>query len=188
MWISAGSMTDMTLEFSRPVAVERLAPRETRMEIEAGDAERRALAARFGLLDLPSLKAVVRLRPIQGTRLVRVTGEFAADVVQACVVTLAPVAAHVAEGFELVYGPEEMEFGAEIIVDLDTEDPPEPIIDGVIDIGEAVAEHLALALDPFPRAPGALLPEMEAAPDDVAPKNPFAILAALKDKPGGEQK
>jgi uncharacterized metal-binding protein YceD (DUF177 family) len=175
------------LEFSRPVAVDRLSAKERRFDIVAEEAERAALARRFGILTIEALQAEIRLSTMAGGAVVRLQGRFTADVVQACVVTLGPVPAHLEEDFDLTYSskaPDEEE--DEVVVDLDVEDPPELIVDGIIDIGEATAEHLALALDPFPHAPGAVFeapPEAAGeGPDQPGGTNPFAALAALKKK------
>jgi uncharacterized metal-binding protein YceD (DUF177 family) len=90
------------------------------------------------------------------------------------------VLAGIAENFTVIYGP--VEESSEIVLDGDAE-PVEPLDDGMIDIGEAVAQQLSLALDPFPRAPGATL-EQEADLSDHSPReSPFAALAKLR-KPG----
>ena len=75
----------------------------------------------------------------------------------------------------------------EVDLSLDEEDPPDPIVGGIIDIGEAVAEHLALALEPFPRAPGAEFQAAEflkSTDKIIEPaketRNPFAVLASLR--------
>ncbi|HVI52236.1 MAG TPA: DUF177 domain-containing protein [Candidatus Sulfotelmatobacter sp.] len=171
-------------EFSRPILVDSLSVAERTYEIEATEDECRVLAERFGILSIQSLSATVRLRVLPGGDLVRARGSFTAAVHQACVVTLEPVPEAIEESFELLYGPEPDEESEEIVVDLEVTDPPEPIINNSIDIGEAVAEHLALALDPFPRAPGAEFVEVteEEAPEPEEKPNPFAVLAALKKK------
>jgi hypothetical protein len=63
-------------------------------------------------------------------------------------------------------------------------DPPDPIIGGVIDLGQVVAEQLVLALDPFPRAPGAAFDSPADAPaaEGTPTPGPFAALAALRQK------
>lgn len=164
-------------ELSRPVQVDRLIPRGSEKSIEASAEERAALAGRFRILGIDRLVAEIRLEPFAGGTMVRLKGHLEADVRQACVVSLVEVPQHVDETFELTYGPP-MPESAEAIVEFDAEDPPEPIIDGIIDIGEATAEQLALALDPYPRAAGAALDEAVAG-DGAAPK-PFASLAAWK--------
>jgi uncharacterized metal-binding protein YceD (DUF177 family) len=173
------------VEFSRPVAVDRLSVRGTRLDIAAEPAERQALAKRLGVEEVRSLTAHVLLKPLGAGPLVRVSGSFTAEVVQTCVVTLVPVAAGVTDEFDLTFGPDEAVLAdtAEIELSLEDQDPPDPIVDGLIDVGEAVVEHLSLALDPFPRAPGAVY---EAPPEltDVPEKrpNPFAVLAPLRQK------
>lgn len=171
-------------EFSRPILVDSLSVAERSHEIEASEDERAALAERFGILSIESLSATVRLRMLPGGDLVRLRGHLKAHVTQACVVTLEPVPEDIDEEFELLYGSAPDEESEEIVVDLEVSDPPEPIIDNAIDIGEAVAEHLALALDPFPRKAGAEYAESEPEPEvePEAKPNPFAVLAALKKK------
>ena len=66
----------------------------------------------------------------------------------------------------------------EVVIDPEADDPPEPLGDGLVDVGEIVTQQLALALDPYPRAPGSELPA-EAAPATPA-ESPFRALAALK--------
>jgi uncharacterized metal-binding protein YceD (DUF177 family) len=157
-------------EFSRPVDVDQLAG-ETRRSIAANEAERRALATRFGLLGIDRLEAAVSLAPV--ARGVRLDAVLTADVVQECVVTLEPVRNRVEERFSVLYGeaPEQEVLGAE-------EEVIEPLPGSVLDIGEAVAQQLSLALDPYPRAPDAALPAetLAAEPAD----HPFAALARLK--------
>src|SRR5215470_344336 len=93
----------MTPEFSRPVRLDELSQHEHSYEIEAGEAERAALARRFGLESIGRLKAAVGLRSEAADRRVRLRGHFEADVVQSCVVTLEPVPAQLAGDFEVLY-------------------------------------------------------------------------------------
>ncbi len=171
-------------EFSRPIAVDQLKDRENPFAIEASAAERKALAERFGILGIDSLKAEIRLKPIAGDQ-VRLTGHVRAEVHQACVVTLVDVPAAVEADFERVYSPhvetaadEDGDEDEEIELDFSAEEPPDPLVDGMIDIGEAAAEEVALALDPYPRAPGAVFDRPEEGEPERA--NPFAALAKLK--------
>ncbi len=165
------------VEFARPVELSRLNRGEQRFEIVANAAERAALAARFGLVSLDRLEAAVRLGRIAGG-LVRLEAEFAADVVQTCVVSLERVQNRVGEKFTVLYGE-----GAEAReVSLDGEaETIEPIVGGAIDIGEAVAQQLSLALDPFPHAPGAAAPRLDAGSQPGA-DSPFKVLAKLRNK------
>lgn len=172
-------------EFSRPVPADRL-PRLGRTHlIEASAEERAALAKRFGLESLDSLTAKITLTPFAGGDMARVEGRFEASCVQRCGVTLEKLPVQVAESFHLTYSLVPVEPASpseqDIELDVEAEDPPEPTEDGQVDIGEAVAEQLALAIDPFPRAPGAeFVPPADG--DNTPPFGPFAVLAGLKDK------
>jgi uncharacterized metal-binding protein YceD (DUF177 family) len=134
-------------ELSRPVDLNRLRPGEAVFDIAASPSERAALARRFDLLALDRLEAQVRLSRLPGGSL-RLTAALSADVVQACVVTLEPVASRVEEQFTLSYGA-----AAEAVLD-GADDIIEPLpAGGRLDIGEAVAQQISLALDPYPHAP-----------------------------------
>ncbi len=166
-------------EFSRLVPLERVKRHEVREHIAADDAERKALAARFGLIGLESLVADVRLRRHGKGPLVEVSGRWSAEVVQACVVSLEPVRSKLEESFTSLYSSE-LETSEEIFVDIEAEDQPEPIGPEGIDIGEAVAQQLALALDPYPRLAGVQLPDGRDESEPTA--GPFAALKVLKRK------
>jgi hypothetical protein len=140
--------------------------------IEATPGERAALARRFGLRSLDRLAAEVRLAPFG--RGVRLEAALEADVVQDCVVSLQPVPGKVADRFTLVYG--EAPAG-------DEETVVEPLEGDTIDIGEAVAQQLSLALDPYPRAPGAAIDPRWSGGETA--ERPFAALAKWK-KSGGD--
>ena len=146
-------MTAGVPEFSRRVELARLGALEAVHPIAAKVEEREALARRFGLLSLDRLKAEIRLQRL-ARGIVRLSGRLGADVVQACVVSLEPVASVLELDFTVLYGSAEP--SKTVMVDLETDDA-EPFDGDAIDIGEAVVQQLALALDPYPRAPGASL-------------------------------
>lgn len=179
-------MSEIAPEFSRMVRVDHIPAAGMALDIEAKPAERLALAARFGIQSIDALRAALTLKVLAGGALVRVDGHVDAQVVQTCVVTLEPVAQTVSEDFVLSFGaPLPEEPGTEIELSLDEEDPPDPIVDGAIDVGEAVAEHLALALDPFPRKPGTTFESAVDDDDEAEEKpNPFAVLAQLHKNKG----
>lgn len=164
-------------EFSRPVDIDRLPADEAVFDIAAASSEREALARRFGLLRLDRLEAQIRLKRLAGG-LLRLSATLSAAVVQSCVVTLEPVPSSVGDRFTLIYGPAggtqgEVTLGGE-------EELVEPLPGGFLDIGEAAAQQLSLALDPYPRAPGAELAE---SPTQGGEKlSPFAALAKWQKK------
>jgi uncharacterized metal-binding protein YceD (DUF177 family) len=161
-------------EFSRTLALAAIPAGGLRLALEAGPEERLALGRRLGLLALEALTAELALAP-GADGAVAVTGRLAAEVVQECVVSLAPLRQQVAEAVAWRLLPEGME-------PADGENDPDDIAcpGGVADLGEALAQQLSLALDPYPRAPDARLPED---PDAAAAHGPFAALAKLK-RPG----
>jgi uncharacterized metal-binding protein YceD (DUF177 family) len=146
-------MSAVVPEFSRRVELARLGFHEAVYPISAKPEERDALARRFGLLSLDRLEAEIRLQRLAGG-MVRVNGRLGADVVQACVISLEPVTSVLQQDFAVLYGRAESR--RSVMVDLET-DEIEPFDGDAIDIGEGVAQQLALALDPYPRAPGATL-------------------------------
>ncbi len=166
-------------EFSRRIDGLRLSPGGEKYEISAKPEERGALAKRFDLLALDRLEAKLKVTPMAGGYY-RLAADFEAELTQACAITSEPVPARIAESFTLIYGP--VEESSEIVLDGDAE-PVEPLDDGMIDIGEAVAQQLSLSLDPFPRAPGATLEEEADLSDPNPRESPFAALAKLR-KPG----
>jgi uncharacterized metal-binding protein YceD (DUF177 family) len=173
----------MTPEFSRPERVDQIGARERVTSIAASATERAALAHRFGLVALERLEAEFALRAEAGG--VVATGRVTGSVVQACSATGEPLPVTIDERVSLRFtqefggAEEEVELSPEVLDTL-------PIEGGVIDLGEAAAETLALALDPFPRSPGAaatlaaagVIGEDEAARE----ASPFSGLAALKQK------
>ena len=173
-------------ELSRPLRVDKISAGGMAEDIVANAQERKKLTARFGLLDISKLEASLNIDPERG-RMLAVTGTFNADVVQECVVTLEPVAAHIADTIDVLFAPAAMlDKGAgPPHFDSGEEDVPEPIVNGVIDLGELVAQHLAIALDPYPRKAGVSLPETAFKGESAAPQpaNPFATLVDFKKKP-----
>jgi len=174
---------DMMPEFSRPMAVNHLGEAAVLKDISASAEELAALARRFGLLALDRLDAHLSIERMPGKGIIRVGGHFEADVTQACVVSLEPVPAHIIQDFNQLYTlAPETAVVREHVIDAEAEDPPEALGPGGLDLGEAVVQQFALALDPYPRAPEARPPSTpgRAAPPPPKVVGPFAILKDLK--------
>ena len=168
-------------EFARPVRLDSLGEAARSLHLAAEPAERAALAARFALVAIERLEVAAEVRREGAT--VIAEGLVTADVVQACVATAAPLPATVEEPFALRFVPElaadeEVELAE---TDLDTLS----YAGGAVDLGEAAAETLLLALDRFPRAPDAETALREAGVLGEEEAGPFAALKALRDKLGG---
>lgn len=169
-------------EFSRPFALADLGDGEAAMEIAANSGERAALARRFGLVALVTLTATVRLRRV-GNGVVALDARCVAEVVQSCVVTLEPVAARLDEAWSISFAPPASAARDDVTVAPAEEDEPEALCGDTIDVGEVVAAHVGLALDPYPRRPGAVFdaPPTEGS-DDSPAASPFAALRDLHRK------
>ena len=154
-----------------------------RIDLGADDEERASVVERLALLSLERLEAHAALSR-DGQR-VRATGRLKASLEQSCVATGDAVPAHIDEPFELLFVPEPTAGRADEEIELGEADLDTVFHDGsAIDLGGAVIDSLALALDPYPRSAGAdaALKEAGVMTEDEA--SPFAALAALKEKMG----
>ena len=155
-----------------------------RLDIIADEQECRAVADRLGLLALERLEAHAVLSR-DGDK-VRATGRVKASLNQACVATGEPVPARIDECFDLSFMPEPGSEAAQEEVELGEADLDTVFYDGsTIDLGGAIVDSLALALDPYPRSPGADAALKEAGVLSEEEAGPFAALAALRSKLGG---
>ncbi len=179
-------------EIERIVDLDRLGRSGTAQDIIASESECAALAKRFGFLGLSGFAARVTIDSQIGGQVV-VEGRLRGKIVQACVLSLEPVTQTLDDAFRIV-------FKKDLAEELDPEsgeavlnaqaDAPEPLIGNLLDVGEIVAEQLALVAEPYPRRAGVklddVLPKFRGSPRRGAPgqqRHPFAGLAALRDKP-----
>ena len=179
--------------WSVPITVVQIPDTGLHRDIEAAEAAREAMAEVAGLREILSARASLDVTPERGGR-VHVTGHVRARIGQTCVVTLDPIENEIDEPIDLIFAPPEQIPDLSDLVDEAAEsgteipDPPEPIINGVIDLGRLATDALFLALDPYPRRPDAVFdPPVETAdPMD----HPFAALKALRldAKPSGSKK
>ena len=175
-------------EFSRSVRIDTLGPAPRPVSIEANEAERAALAQRFALEAIHSLAAEAEL--VRTGEAVRATGRVTAAVVQSCVATGVPVEEEVAEDFTIEFRPHPVVGSPDEEIELTEGELDVVFYDAAaVDLGDAVAETVSLALNPFPRAPDAedalRAAGVKSEEEAKAEASPFAGLAALKDKLGG---
>jgi len=156
-------------ELSRPFRCSRVGA-GAHVVVEAKPEERAALALRLGIPEVRNLTCSFDLQPAEGDAY-PATGHLQARVVQVCVVSLEPFEAEITDEFAIRFVPEGTESDD---LDLDAVDEI-PYSGATLELGEAAAEQLALALDPFPRKPGAALPA-----DGAEPSGPFAALGKLR--------
>jgi uncharacterized metal-binding protein YceD (DUF177 family) len=170
-------MEEPGMPWSVLVAVKEISDTGLHLEIEAPSSVRTELAKLAGVRELPQLSAVFDLDR-QGAR-VQVTGQVSARVGQTCVVTLEPMECQVEEAVDVVFAPS-------LATDAKKGDdePPEPLVDGKVDLGALATEFFLLGIDPYPRKLGAklALPKVE-----NGGEHPFAALETLKKLLGNGQ-
>ena len=187
------SMTDKSDSWSVPVTVAQIPDTGLHRDIEADRAVRDAMAEVAGLREILSASASLDVTPKSGGR-VHVAGHVRARIGQTCVVTLEPIENDIDEPIDLIFAPpEQIPQLADLVdeaadSDVEIPDPPEPIVNGVIDLGRLATDALFLGIDPYPRRPDAVFepPVVAADPED----HPFAALKALQldAKPPGPKK
>lgn len=182
-----------TPEFSRIVKTEEMVSGKEKLVIEANEKERAALAERFELVSINSLRAELEVKTASNGE-VTVRGPMSAEILQNCVATLEPVPETVEDTVEVLFSPhvseDDMPSNPDDLENLSEEElmalleQPEPLVDGKIDLGEVVAQFLAVAMDPYPRKDDAELPESIQSEEeaDADKPNPFAQLAGLKEQ------
>jgi uncharacterized metal-binding protein YceD (DUF177 family) len=168
----------MTDRFAHHLRLDRIGDGE-RLDLIADEDERNAIARRLSLDALSCLEAHAALS--RDGKVVRARGRLAAALEQSCVVTNEPVPAHIDEPFELVFMPEPEVAAGEEEIELGGGDLDVVFHDGSeIDLGTAIADTLALSLNPYPRSAGAEAALKEAGVLTQAEASPFAALAKLK--------
>lgn len=176
-------MTDRADPWSVRVVVAQIPDAGLHSDFEAGPATREAMAEIAGLREVLSAEASLDVTPERGGR-VRVEGRVRARIGQICVVSLDPIENDIDEPIDLIFAPPEQ---IPVLSDLADEaaesdvgipDPPEPIENGIIDLGRVATDALYLAIDPYPRRPDAIFepPAEVIDPGD----HPFAALKALQ--------
>lgn len=162
-------------EFSRPIDRRHLTARPSQMV--ASEDERAALARRFGLVRVDRLEAEIELE--SDGEAVNASGRLKADIVQSCAVSGEDLPVAIDEPLALRFVPERAIEDAEL--ELEESQLDEIAFAGhVFDLGEAVAQSLALAIDPYAVGPDAEQARKDAGIADEAASGPFAALAALK--------
>lgn len=159
----------------------RLGQAGDEVRFAASEAERLALARFAGVLRVDSFAAVIALKKLSPNRF-QLDVMLDADIVQACVVTLAELPSHIRLEFdrELHFSPALRRAGEPAVEVPLEDDMPEEIDSLHYDLAAPLVEEFVLAIAPYPRAPG-----VEFAPPEGAgtPESPFAVLKGLKSRP-----
>ncbi len=167
-------------EFSRLVDIRSLPAAPIRLEAEP--AECAALARRFDIVAIHDFEATVALE--KDGAAIDATGRLAARLVQSCAVSGEDLAVTIDEPVVLRFVPPGAPRRPDEEVELEAEDCDEIEFEGTqFDLGEALAQSLALAIDPFLTGPGAEEARRKAGIVDEAASGPFAALKGLKLNP-----
>lgn len=181
-------MSDLNLP-QRVISVATLPKSGFHLELEADEGARDAIAAHAGVEEISELEADITLFRWRKDG-VRIAGRLIATVRQPCVVTLEPLVQEIGEDLKLLFvpegskltRPEEVQDG-ELVLDPFGEDIPATFTGGQINVWEPLIEQFILAVDLWPRAPGAELPAGQE--DQTAAENeagsPFAVLKNLQN-------
>jgi uncharacterized metal-binding protein YceD (DUF177 family) len=168
----------MSDEFAHRLPLNHIRDGE-RIDLSADEGERKRIADRLGIRSLDRLEAHATLE--RKGEIVRARGRLKASLCQSCVVTDDPVDAHADEPFDIYFLPEPAQGTPDEELELAESDCDVVFHDGsAIDLGEAIADTLALSLDPYPRSAGAEAALKEAGVLTEAEAGPFAALAKLK--------
>jgi uncharacterized metal-binding protein YceD (DUF177 family) len=162
--------------WSVPVAVDEIPETGLHLEVDAPAATREAVVELASIRDLPQLSATFDLTR-RGVG-VQVSGRVSALVGQTCVVSLEPIESKLEEAIDVTYAPPA---AAERT---GNDEPPEPLVGGIVDLGALATEFLLLAIDPYPRKDGVQFAPPKA---EEGGEHPFAGLATLKKRLGRGQ-
>lgn len=184
-------------EWSHYIDAEEVTAEKLRLSITPDKEARKNLVRRLGVLNFDTLKADLVLQREQGGMVIHVSGHITATLQQSCVVSLDPVETKVNENFEAWFADQDQAIAlAKVKHDqqakmngetpiLEEQEDPEPIVDGKIDLGELVTQHLSLSINPYPHAEGVHYEYGDDEPQKVPEafkNNPFAALKDWKAK------
>ena len=182
----SGDITGKPDPWRVPITVAQIPDTGLHRDIDADEAARHAMSEAAGLREVVSARGSFDVTP-KSNGCFHVTGQVRARVGQTCVVTLDPIESEIDEPVDLMFAPPEQ---IPLLSDLANDaaqsedeipDSPEPIVNGMIDLGRLATDVLFLAIDPYPRKPDAVFepPVVADDPED----HPFAALKALKVEP-----
>lgn len=175
------SMTH-TLPFSYPFDLSSLSRGGSEEAFEVPEAACRVIAQTYEVNGIEEFTAQFRLTRLSKNEYA-LAGHFAATILQTCIVTLKPLRTFTEQDFKRRYdiaphnAPKRE--GSSANVELESEDR-ETLRGTTLDLVVPLLEELSLAINPYPRIPGAVLEHDSS--EQSGEDSPFAVLRALKDK------
>lgn len=194
---------DNAPEWHVPVKADEITDKPKVFELTPSAEELKILARRLDIFKIKELKAKVKAQRNSGNMVIHITGDLYAKIEQKCVITLAPVHSEINESFESWFADtqETISFAKakrdrlsdkekQELPILEEFDDPEPIMNGVIDLGELVTQYLSLGIDPYPKTEEMKNRELKDDSDLTVLKdnldNPFAALKEWRAKENKE--
>lgn len=188
-------MAKKSFPYSFKINASKVIDADLKVVVEPTETELAAIASYYDIDTIESLKADFSLKPYRKAGL-RVIGPIRMAMTRTCVVSLESFDTSLNIDVDRTFEPhssrprkiKDLNKEGEIEIDLETLDPPDVILDGVLDLGGVICEELALSLDPFPRRPGVTFESgeeyvVDEEVEEETKPSPFAALQALKDKP-----
>lgn len=184
-------------EWSHNVEVEDIGETALLKKLSASPQERKDLARRMNVVHVDSLSAELKVAREDKGFLIHVTGRFKGVVAQECALSQELIKTQLegdVEGWfaeegraislsKVRHDKDSKKANAELEI-LSERDDPDPVIDGMIDLGELVTQHAILEIDPYIRAEGAVSDSVisaeEAEKKERKINNPFAALKNWK--------
>ncbi|WP_419757874.1 YceD family protein [Acidisoma sp.] len=152
----------MTPEFSRLLPVAQIGMTEASRSIEATPEECALVAARLGLSGLTAFTATFRIARQAGGDEYLAQGRIHARALRTCVVSLEDFTERSDLSFTIRFVTEEASEDEALEAPYDYEDGPDEVLydNDTLDLGEAAVQEYALSLNPYPRKPGAKMPDL----------------------------
>jgi len=162
--------------------------REKTFVIKPTESDCKELAARLHILDIADVQAKLTLKRVR-KHLIELSGTLSCEAVQECVVTLEPVKTILDTEFDITFTEDEQKLPEDTVM---PNLALEPVEDGVIDLGEIVAQQISIALPDYPRAEGVAFEGHIEAPEALLPpeqrtRRPFATLLQVAQQQQNNQ-
>lgn len=165
-------------------AVDEIGESGLHLERSATASERESVAEALQIIACEAITARYDIKALAGGRY-RLRGTVEAALAQSCVITLDVLETRLDEAFDVEFRPaDELSVSAEATVSLENPDL-ETLEHNRIPVGRIVYEHLAAALDPYPKKEGAAFAweDESGGPDAASSQSPFSVLSKLKHEP-----
>lgn len=175
-------------EFPRMISLSNVGVCDGIYDYEATEEECGNLAKRFELRGITSLKAHVVVESLKRQDY-RLVVNLHASIIQSCSITTEDMTSSIKQDFSIKLvreAPEDRKEEQDIVFEESGEDI-EVMTSDKMDVGELIAQHFSLFIDPYPQkkdakdrvSKGVILQEGDEQVEEKRP-NPFTVLKSLK--------